>query len=702
MLKSLRSQLLLLFLAISLIPLTTVMGIGYITAENTLEQELSKSLRAIAARQGALLNRIQRERLSEVGLMAQIPLVVDALAGTQGGLDPLNRYARQLVQQRGYENFYLVNREGVVVYTARPAPESGKALATDFPATELTRVCERVAKILETDCSDFRIHPPTGKASTFIATPVLGGGAVLGVLAVELSPKTALEGVNDYTGLGDTGETIVAVQDGTNAMLVSPTREDADAGFTTRVPLADAKGELLKLALEGGRGSGDAIDYRGVRVFASWRYLPALRWGVVVKIDHAEAFASVDRLRFWFLIALSASACLVAAIGIYMANALVKPIAALASATRRVANGEFSAPIEVKSNREIESLAGDFRYMVSHLNETFTRLKSTTEEREKAAAEALAYAEEAKAARIAVEEVNATLERKVEERTQELQQKNGALQTTLAQLTRTQQQLVAQEKMASLGQLTSGIAHEISNPLNFVNNFTDLSVELVTDLEALGRRSAPLLPAADRAEVEDVLPMLADNLEKIRFHGRRAEAIVRGMLEHTRSSSAQRDLVDVSVTLRDLMRTTYQGMRSRDANLEIEMVMKFDSQIGKLTLYGGEFSRAMANLIANAIWAAGERLRTAPPGFRASVEVETRLDGTYLHLFVRDNGIGIPPENVTKIYQPFFTTKPNGVGVGLGLSLAWEVLVNHHGGKIDVTSKVDSGTEFHIILPLEV
>jgi len=183
MIKSLRSQLLLIFLAIALIPLTTVMGIGYVTAQQTLEEELSKSLRAIAARQGAQLNRIQRERLSEVGLMAQLPLVVDALAQTQSGLDPLNRYARQLVQERGYENLYLVNRQGVVVYSARSAPELGKVLFTDFPDTELTRVCERVAKILETDCSDFRIHPPTGKASTFIATPVLGAGAVLGVLA---------------------------------------------------------------------------------------------------------------------------------------------------------------------------------------------------------------------------------------------------------------------------------------------------------------------------------------------------------------------------------------------------------------------------------------------------------------------------------------------------------------------------------------
>jgi signal transduction histidine kinase len=702
MFKSLRSQLLAIFFLIAVVPLAVALGLSYWSTRSLLEAELEKSLRAIAARQAAQLSRITRERMAEVELLAQSPLVIEAFGGSDAAISMLAQYARPLVQERAYSNLYLIGRDGSIIYTAQEAPESRTNLRRDFRDTELTRVFERAITILETEFSDYRIHQPTGRPAAFVATPVLAGGRILGVIALEMGPAAVLAGVDDYTGLGVTGETLVLVRDGNDAVLVSPTRQDPTTSHRLRFPMQADASRIFRNAIDGQRGSGFGSDQWGREVFATWRYLPAMRWGIVVKIDRSEAFASVDRLGMLFLGILGLVTVVMSAVAGVLASTIVRPIRQLSAATRRVASGEFAVPIEVKASREIEALASDFRGMVSHLNETFTELRATTREREKAANEALAYAEQARLARIDLEEANATLEMKVEERTRELTEKNGELERALGDLQRSQQQLIAQEKMASLGQLTSGIAHEISNPINFVTNFSELSIDLITDLEAVGQRFAPSVESSEFVEFKELLPMLADNVSKIHLHGRRAENIVKSMLEHTRATASTRQPRPLNQVIRDLVRTSYQSMRIRDAQIDVAFVLSLDESVGDVPIFSAEFTRAFNNLAYNAIWAANERRKLAGPDFLPTVEVRTRPVGDNMKLHIRDNGIGIPREHRARIFQPFFTTKPPGAGVGLGLSLAWQLIVDQHGGTIEFESEPHNFTEFVVTLPTAV
>jgi PAS domain S-box-containing protein len=263
-----------------------------------------------------------------------------------------------------------------------------------------------------------------------------------------------------------------------------------------------------------------------------------------------------------------------------------------------------------------------------------------------------------------------------------------------------QASLVQAEKMASLGQLTAGIAHEIKNPLNFVNNFADLSVELLDELK---ETAAPALAALDtdqRAEIDEVVGMLTGNLEKIAEHGRRADGIVKSMLEHSRGASGERREVDLNTLVEEALNLAYHGARAQDANFNITLERDLDPAIAPIELAPREMTRVLLNLIGNGFYAASKRLRDgAAPDFPPALKVTTRDLGEAVEIRVRDNGTGIPPEVKDKLFQPFFTTKPTGEGTGLGLSISWDIVTQQHGGTITLDSRAGEFTEFTIRLP---
>jgi signal transduction histidine kinase len=263
-----------------------------------------------------------------------------------------------------------------------------------------------------------------------------------------------------------------------------------------------------------------------------------------------------------------------------------------------------------------------------------------------------------------------------------------------------QASLVQAEKMASLGQLTAGIAHEIKNPLNFVNNFADLSVELLDELK---ETAAPALAALDhnkRADIDEVVGMLTGNLEKIAEHGRRADGIVKSMLEHSRGASGERRKVDVNGLVEEALNLAYHGARAQDQNFNITLERDFDPSIAPIELAPQEITRVLLNLFGNGFYAANKRCREgAVADFHPLLKVTTHDLGAAVEIRVRDNGIGIPPEIRDKLFQPFFTTKPTGEGTGLGLSISWDIVTQQHGGTIAVDSREGEFTEFTIRLP---
>jgi signal transduction histidine kinase len=268
------------------------------------------------------------------------------------------------------------------------------------------------------------------------------------------------------------------------------------------------------------------------------------------------------------------------------------------------------------------------------------------------------------------------------------------------ELKATQASLIHAEKMASLGQLTAGIAHEIKNPLNFVNNFALLSVELLDELKALVRPALTPLGAEKRAAVDETVDMLTGNLERIAEHGQRADGIVKSMLAHSRGASGERQRTDLNALLDEALNLAYHGARAQNPNFNTTLERDFDPAIAPIELVPQDISRVLLNLLGNGFYATDKhRHEASDTAYRPVLKVTTRDLGNEAEIRVRDNGTGIPPEFHDKLFQPFFTTKPTGEGTGLGLSISYDIITQQHGGTITVDSQVGEFTEFTIRLP---
>ncbi|MCA3246160.1 MAG: GAF domain-containing protein [Azospirillum sp.] len=282
---------------------------------------------------------------------------------------------------------------------------------------------------------------------------------------------------------------------------------------------------------------------------------------------------------------------------------------------------------------------------------------------------------------------------------EEVQAKTRELETSLAELTAAQARLIQSEKLASLGQLTAGIAHEIKNPLNFVNNFADLSVDLVDELEvALAPAGAVLAPKI-RDDIADVSNTLKANLAKIVQHGRRADSIVRNMLAHSRSGGGERRRIEVNALVEEALGLAYHGARADKPGFNVTLERDYDPATGEAELFTQEITRVLLNLIGNGFYAVAKRAATGVADYEPRLTVSTRARGDGVEIRVRDNGTGISAETRTKLFTPFFTTKPTGEGTGLGLSLSHDIVVQQHRGTIDVRSELGVFSEFAVVLP---
>jgi len=281
---------------------------------------------------------------------------------------------------------------------------------------------------------------------------------------------------------------------------------------------------------------------------------------------------------------------------------------------------------------------------------------------------------------------NIVLEQQVSERTAELNQ-------SLTNLKATQTQLIQSEKMASLGELTAGIAHEIQNPLNFVNNFSEVSAELTQELKE----------ELKNGHTEDAIAIADDleqNLGKIQHHGKRADAIVKGMLQHSQSGSGVKEPTDINLLADEFIRLAYHGLRAKDKGFNADLLTNFDEKLPKVNLVPQDIGRVMLNLFNNAFYAVNQKTKTAGADYKPEVSVSTSTENNHVVIKVKDNGTGMPDAIKAKIMQPFFTTKPTGEGTGLGLSLTYDMVVKGHGGTIQVNSKEGEGSEFIITIPI--
>ncbi len=302
---------------------------------------------------------------------------------------------------------------------------------------------------------------------------------------------------------------------------------------------------------------------------------------------------------------------------------------------------------------------------------------------------------------------NELLEKRVEERTEELMDQKEALQASLTHLKSTQLQLVQKEKMASLGELTAGIAHEIQNPLNFVNNFSEVNNELLAEVKDYLEKES--FSDEGKQNIESLVDAVMLNLEKIQHHGKRADDIVKGMLLHSRNTSGEKEPININTLASEYLRLSYHGLRAKDktlsagqAGFNAMMETDFDETIGKLTIIPQEIGRVLLNLFNNAFYSVTEKKKNESAlglkDYEPKVTLITKKLNDRVEIVVRDNGMGIPSTILDKIFLPFFTTKPSGQGTGLGLSISYDIITKGHMGEMRVDTKEGEYTEFIISL----
>jgi signal transduction histidine kinase len=408
-------------------------------------------------------------------------------------------------------------------------------------------------------------------------------------------------------------------------------------------------------------GKAGAKDYEitsglgGGLVLAAHAVVPRVDWIVFVQLSLREAMEPLTESIIQTVSLMGLGVLMAGVAGTFLARRMVIPIRQLEDGAERFGAGDLSERIVIRTGDEIETLAHRFNSMARRVQESYE-----------------------------------TLEAKVEERTRDLNQ-------SLDDLQRAQSRLVQSEKLASLGQLTAGIAHEIKNPLNFVNNFASLSKELVDELRDVLKPAA--IDPDTRDEVDEIADLLKGNLDKVVQHGRRADSIVKNMLLHSRTGSGDHRPVEINALVEESLNLAYHGARAAKPSFNVTLARDYDPAAGIADLYPQEITRVLLNLMSNGFYATEKKAEDAAPGYAPTLSVATRDRGDGVEIRVRDNGTGIPESVKAKMFDPFFTTKPAGEGTGLGLSLSHDIVVKQHGGTVDVATEPNAFTEFTIVLP---
>ena len=410
-----------------------------------------------------------------------------------------------------------------------------------------------------------------------------------------------------------------------------------------------AKGEAEWASKEGVSGPNGRV------VLSAAAVVPRLGWLVFVEIPRREVLAPVVTSLYQTLALVGLSTLFALLLGGYLARRMAEPIRQLQAGAERLGEGDLTQRVPVGGRDEIGKLAERFNSMADR-----------------------------------IQEAQETLEQKVRDRTQELQR-------SLEDLRAAQDRLVQSEKLASLGQLTAGIAHEIKNPLNFINNFSALSIDLLDEIDAALKNAD--LDAETRGEIADSYDLLKSNLERVVQHGKRADSIVKNMLLHSRAGSGERREVDVNTLVEESLTLAFHGARAEKPGFNVTLKRELDPAAGSASIFPQEIARVVLNIVTNGFYATAKRLENEPDGYQPTLTAATRGLGDRVEIRIRDNGVGIADEVKAKMFNPFFTTKPAGEGTGLGLSLSHDIIVKQHGGAIDVATRLGAFTEFTITLP---
>jgi signal transduction histidine kinase len=672
--NSLLIQLVSSFLLLSLLIVSLVGFVAFYQAKISLKQSVFERLSATASLKEEELNRWVIDQGQTVLSLAKLPEIHTQAEAILTSNSPdsssfLQEAFRSFItHQTGLEEIFLLSRSGRVVVSTHP-----KQIGLYKPLVQYSFVKPNST---EGFVSNFYRSPDTGKAQITLAIPLLNSdNKQQGILATNLNLDRIDQIIRQNTGLGKTGETYLVGNVGSSLssryVFISSKHLNSQE-FSNGI-----NSVAIQQAMQGKNGRGLYKNYQGISVIGVYYALPGQDLALIAEQTQTEAFAPARQLASSiFLSGLVLSSIM--ALGMLMlGRRIVKPIKAIAQTAYLVSQGDLNQTAPVLSNNEIGMLAKTFNQMIEQLKLTYQQLADS----------------------------NHTLEEKVEQRTQELRHKNQDLETTLKKLKKTQTQLVQQEKMASLGQLVAGVAHEINNPVNFIYGNVQPATEYARDLLNLIQLYQKHYPQPNSEIIDDIeaidLAFIQEDfmqlLDSMKEGSERIKEIVLSLRNFSRLDESEQKQVDLHQGIESTLRILQNRLKAQSERPEIAVIKQY-GQLPLLNCYPGQLNQVYMNLLSNAIDAL-EQDRTI---INPHILIHTTLINNNIEIRIADNGSGIKSEVLERIFDPFFTTKPVGKGTGLGLSISYHIIVENHKGKLLCNSQLGKGTEFIIKLPIRV
>ncbi|MFI5343787.1 MAG: sensor histidine kinase [Chlamydiales bacterium] len=681
---SIRAQLTIWFLLIALIPLAWITFISDELSKTSLLNQVESHLRALVVRQASVMEFFftEKERNAKSLINESIPPSTEAafeLTLKKFGknsteykteVSKIGPILERRAETFGFRNIILVSSDGTVVYSMNPniieaatnlfnpaLPEDKRILKSIF---------ENSKQSLKPEISQLSYVEQDTTPAIFIAVPQVNEHLFVGALLFQIDNSLFYQIIQSFHGLGNTGETLIVTDVNSQLTVFSSLYFDKSIPRIYRIDPQSPFGKFVIASLRSEQLSDSVIDYRGKdTIVVSKKINPEANWVIIAKLDKTELLSTVTNLKYLSWSILAATALIVILIASYVARKISDPILMLTEKTKAMTAGDLSQRIDIPYKNELGDLGTSFNEMASQLNQSINHLDAL-----------------------------------VAKRTAEVEHKNQQLELTIEELKDTQDRLIHQENLASLGALTAGIAHEIKNPLNFVNNFAELCSQIQKDLAEHIEKISSAIPQEANEEIRQELETLKLNLEKIYKHGKRADSIVFNMLQHSRGAPGEKVKVDLNKLLDEYIDLTYHGMRAKDSSFNVKIERKYDPELPHITVSPQEISRVFLNLLNNAFYSVHQRRKSSNQSYSPLVVVTTEEDEAHLIIKIWDNGLGISETVLPKLFTPFFTTKPTGEGTGLGLSLSYHVIVQGHGGTLTAESKEGEFAEFTITLPI--